>query len=165
MDQRQAGIEIRKAIKTGDLDKVRQLIEADISRLEMMTPFGPWLHVAASFGKVEIVKYLISLGIDINRRGGIFEAAAIKEAVSDGHIEVVRCLLENGAELDVSEPESNPLFGAIYGGHMEIVQLLIEKGIDTKAVYTGNSMKNMDAVAFAKERGQTEIAKLLEIKG
>ncbi len=165
MDQKQAGIEIRKAIMAGDLEAVRQLIEADKSRLEMMTPFGTWLHVAASRGQLEIVKYLLLAGIDLNRRGGVFEAAPIKEAASDGHIKVVRCLLDAGAELDVSEPERNPLFGAIYGGHLEIVKVLIEQGIDTKVAYTGNTMQNMDAVAFAKERGQTEIAKYLEALG
>lgn len=63
--------------------------------------------------------------------------------------------------MDVSDPERNPLFGAIYGGHIEIVRLLIDQGIDTHVKYTGKSMKNMDALAFARERGQMDIAALL----
>ena len=74
---------------------------------------------------------------------------------------MVKYLLSCGAEMDVSEPERNPLFGAIYGGHADIAKLLIESGIDTRVKYTGESMKNMDALAFAHERGQKDIAALL----
>ncbi len=85
-------------------------------------------------------------------------------AASNGHVEIVRSLLDVGAELDVSKPERNPLFGAIYGGHLEIVKLLVERGIDYRVSYTGQSMKNMDALAFALERGQREIARYLAVE-
>lgn len=127
----------------------------------METPFGAWLHVAASVGSVEMVKELLDLGVDINARGGTLGGNALNYAASNGHMEVVKYLLSCGAEMDVSEPERNPLFSAIYGGHIEIVNLLIENGIDIHVKYTGESMKNMDALAFAQERGQAEIAALL----
>ena len=82
-------------------------------------------------------------------------------AASKGHLEVVEYLLQRGVEMDVSEPESNPLFSAIYGGYKDIVTILIEHGIDTQINYTGERMTGMDAVAFALERGQTEIAELI----
>lgn len=50
------------------------------------------------------------------------------------------------------------LFSAIQGGHMEIVKLLIERGIDYRISYTSESMNDMDAEAFARKQGQTEIA-------
>lgn len=130
--------------------------------MNMVTTFGTWLHVAATHGKLEIVKRLIDLGADINRRGGVFGGGAINVAASEGHIDIVRCLLSSGAEIDVSEPERNPLFAAIRGGHIDIVKLLIEHGIDIHVKYTGDSMKNMDALAFAHEQGQKEIANLLD---
>lgn len=164
MDNVQIAKEIRTAIKQGNVERVKTLIGSDVERLNMMTPFGTWLHVAASEGKLEIVKCLIELGADVNRRGGVFDAGAIKEAASEGHIEIVKYLLSCGAEMDMSEPERNPLFGAIYGGHVDVARLLIESGIDINVKYTGKSMKNMDAYAFAIERGQKEIASLLEAK-
>lgn len=162
MDEKEIAKEVRGAIKKDDLIKVKELIEADLQRLNIMTPFGTWLHVAASFGRLDIVKFLVSSGIDVNRCGGTFDASAINRAASEGHIDIVDYLLIQGAELDVSEPEKNPLFGAIYGGHLSIVKLLIEHGIDTQVKYTGKSMKGMDALAFARERGQTEIAGFLQ---
>ena len=63
--------------------------------------------------------------------------------------------------MDTSDPRFNPLFAAIYGGHFDIAKVLIEKGIDTKVKYSGSCMKDMNARAFATERGETEIAQLL----
>lgn len=47
---------IRTSIKAGDLDEVKRLIDEDASRLHLITPFGTWLHVAASLGKQDIVE-------------------------------------------------------------------------------------------------------------
>lgn len=162
LNDKQAGIEIRTAIKQGDTEKVVALIGSDRSRLEMMTVFGSWLHVAAHHGQLEIVKRLVSLGADVNRRGGVSGAGPLDDAAGAGHKEIVLYLLSKGATMDVSEPNRNPLFGAIYSGQAEIARILIENGIDTTVKYTGDSMKNMDALAFAKEWGRTEIIELLQ---
>jgi ankyrin repeat protein len=161
MEEKKLAKDIRAAIKKGDLSGVENLINANRESLNMMTPFGTWLHVAATFGKLDIIKFLIDAGIDVNRYGGTFDGGAINHAAAEGHIYVVEFLLENGAVLDVSESKINPLFAAIYGGHLNIVKLLINKGIDFKIKYTSDTMENMDALAFAKERGQTQIAEYL----
>jgi len=148
---------IRSAIKEGKTAETLALLTEDESRLRMMTPFGSWLHVAAKIGNLEIVKALVGLGLDVNLRGGTFGGSAINLAASCGHLEVVRFLLQAGSELDVSEPERNPLFGAIHGGHIDIVRFLVEAGIDHRIRYTGSSMRDMDALSFARERGQTDV--------
>lgn len=150
--------DIRAAIKDGDLKKVIKLIGTDKESLNFFTGvFGTWLHVAASNGKMNIVKYLIELGIDVNKRSGTYDGNALNEAASEGHVEIVRYLLLCGSQLDVSEPQRNPLFGAITDGYVEIAKLLIESGIDIHVKYENNR----DALAYAVERGQTEIADLI----
>jgi ankyrin repeat protein len=126
-----------------------------------MTPFGTWLHVAAKAGHVDLAGDLIQRGLDVNRRGGTFDGSPLNLAASAGHLPVIQLLLESGAEMDVSEPERNPLFGAIYGGHLEVAKLLVVRGIDYRVRYTGGTMTNMDAEAFARERGEEEIAAYL----
>jgi ankyrin repeat protein len=153
--------EIRTAIKDGDVEKVASLIGSDRDRLNMMTPFGTWLHVAASFGKLDIVRRLLELGADVNAYGGTLGGGPLNVAASEGHLDVVRYLLGQGAALDVSEPERNPLFSAIYGGHTDVARLLIEAGIDTGVRYTGESKKDMDALGFARERGRGDVAAML----
>lgn len=161
MDNVQIAKAIRAAIKQGDTEKVFSLIGSDKARLEMITPFGTWLHVAATHGKLEIVKRLVEMGADVNARAGIAGDSPLNQAASYGHLDVVKYLLSCGAELDVSEPERNPLFGAIHHGQAGIVKLLIDSGINTRVKYTGKSMKDMDALAFAREWGRTDIAEIL----
>lgn len=162
MDSKQVAKEIRSAIKNGNVEKVTELIGSNIELLNMMTPFGTWLHVAASRGKLDIVKKLIELGSNINTLGGVYGGGALNEAASEGHAEIVNYLLSCGAEMDISEPERNPLFGAISNGHVDIAKLLIESGINTNVKYSGESMKGMVALTFAREQGQLKIVKLLE---
>lgn len=162
MDKIQISKEIRSAIKSGNLEKVVELIDSNVEVLNMITPFGTWLHVAASRGELDIVKKLIELGVNINTLGGSYGGGALNVAASKGHINVVRYLLSCGADMDISDPIRNPLFGAISNGYPDIAKLLIESGIDVNVKYTGESMKAMDALAFAKEQGQGEIVKLLE---
>ncbi len=161
IDNKNIARDIFAAIKLGDADKVEAIIAPDNSRLEMITPYGTWLNFAAVIGKLEIIKRLVSLGADVNSKSPVSGGGAINQAASFGHIDIVRYLLSCGAELGVSEPERNPLFGAIQGGHTAIAKLLIDSGIDTQIKYTGESMKGMDALAFAREWGRSDIAELL----
>lgn len=162
MDNKQVAIEIRSAIKKGETEKVAELIGTNTELLNLMTPFGTWLHVAASRGELNIVEKLVELGANINILGGVYGGGALNEAASAGHLEIVNYLLSCGADMDISEPERNPLFGAISNGHVDIAKRLIESGIDTGVKYSGESMKGMDALAFAREQEQEEIARLLE---
>lgn len=162
MDDKQIAKEIRSAIKNGDIEKVIDLISLKPQSLQMMTPFGTWLHVAASKGQLTIVKKLVEMGIDFNTLGGPHGGNALNLAATWGHLDVVNYLLSIGVEMDVSDPVRNPLFGAISNGQVEVAKRLIENGINIKVKYSGESMKEMDALAFAKEQGQREIVELLE---
>ncbi len=162
MDNKQLINEMLDAIEDGDVERVMVLLNSDVDKLNLITPFGTWLHIAASEGQLDIVKKLIDLGVDINKRGGTYDGGAINSAASEGYIEIVKYLLSNGAEFDVSEPTRNPLFGAIMSGNINIVKVLIDNGINTKIKYTGENMTNMDAYAFAIERGQKDIAELIK---
>ncbi|MED1093675.1 ankyrin repeat domain-containing protein [Bacillus paramycoides] len=164
MDKKILNKAIRNAIKIGDINEVKQLIGNDKEILNTMTTFGTWLHVAAKKGHLEMVEYLINKGIDIDARGGTFDASALNLAAGAGHLEIVKYLIKTGAELDVSLAKRNPLFGAIYGGHKEVAEYLVEKGIDISIRYTGENIKNMDAYEYAREFGQTEIAEYLKQK-
>ncbi|ANF46520.1 ankyrin repeat domain-containing protein [Priestia megaterium] len=164
MDQKSINKSIRNAIKAGDINLVKKLIGDDIETLNTMTAFGTWLHVAAKKGHFQIVEYLVEKGIDVNAKGGTFDASALNLAAGSGNLAIVRYLIESGAELDVSLAKRNPLFGAIYGGHKEVVKYLVEKGIDISIKYTGENIKNMNAYEYAREFGQTEIAEYLKQK-
>ena len=159
---RQDTREMLSAIRSKNLEKVVEMVQHHHDLINVITPFGTWLHVASAEGAYDIVQYFVELGLDINKFAGTYNGNSLNEAAGEGHIDVVRYLLTNGSKLDTSDPESNPLFSAIYGGHKDIVQLLLDSGIDASVRYTGKYMKNMDAYDFAVERGQKEIAAILE---
>src|SRR5688572_15155042 len=113
---------IRSAIRNGDLKRVTDLIDANPEAIDMDTAFGSWLHVAASFGQLPIVEELVNQGMDVNARGGTANGNALHRSATNGHIDVVKFLLDSGAEMDVSEPERNALFGTIINGHLDIAK-------------------------------------------
>ena len=149
------------AIQERRIESLEQLLREDLALLNSQTPFGPLLHVAAGAGNLEALKLLLSCGADIDARGGTFGGDALNYAASKAHVEVCKFLLSQGAKFDVSEPERNALFSAIYVGSTELAELFIEYGIDYSVAYTGQSMTNMDARAFAIERGQKEVLAVL----
>jgi ankyrin repeat protein len=53
---------------------------------------------------------------------------------SNGHIEIARLLLQNGADVNVrNNYGSTPLHCAAYNGHIDILHLLFENGADLEA--------------------------------
>jgi ankyrin repeat protein len=164
MDKTQIAKDIRGAIKSGQLDTLKDLLEKEPEMLTWVTPFGTWLHIAAAHGHLEIIEYLINAGIDTNAQGGTFSTNALERAATKGHLDIVEYLINQNVKIDTSEPDRNPLFAAIYGGHLDIVKYLVQNGIDITVKYTGDTMKDMGAYEFAIERGQIEIAEYLKQK-
>jgi uncharacterized protein len=161
-------VEIRRkmsnAIINGDLDLVKEMITTYEGLKETITGYGSWLHVASDEGKLEIVKYFVELGLDVNQYGGFADAGPIRDACYNGHLDVVKYLYENGAELDVSNATRNPLFTAIHKGQFEIVKFLVENGLDITIRYKTNSLDNEGAYEFARTYGKEEIAEYLKEK-
>ncbi|EEL70132.1 ankyrin repeat domain-containing protein [Bacillus mycoides] len=163
MESEEKAIKIYDFIKNGDIEQAKEIIITDKSLLDFVTPYGTWLHVSARAGELDMIKFLVESGLDINLNEGVPKSAPIAHAASEGEIGILEYLFDNGAILDVSDPNRNPLFAAIYGGHLDIVKFLIKNGLDINIKYTEKTMKDMGAYEFAIERGQTEIAEYLKI--
>jgi len=154
---------ISAAIRDRDLSALQQAIEADPQQVRAFTPFaaGTWLHFAAREGNEKAVRYLLSRSIDVNVGDAREGRNALCDACLGGHAEVAKLLLRSGALIDVSDPVRNPLFSAIVGRSVECAKLLLEAGADTTVSYSGGSMEQMTALAFAIERGEMEIATMI----
>lgn len=151
---------ISAAIRDRDLPALKQIMAEEPSQISAFTPFagGTWLHFAAREGYADAVKLLLSLGLDVNVGDAREGRAAICDASLGGHKDVVEILLDAGSSVDTSDSVRNPLFSAIVGRSLPIVRLLLSHGIDSEVSYSGPSMKEVDAVAFALERGEASIA-------
>lgn len=154
--------EMRQAIKKNVLDTIKYLIDNNEGLLDVVTAFGTFLHDASTFGMYDVAKYFVECGIDINRKGGVCDSSALTIAAFKGYKNIVELLCENGAHLDVSSFDRNPLFAAIYNGHIDVVRFLVEKGIALKEYYAIGDLEKVDAYEYARQYGQIEITNYLK---
>lgn len=111
------------------------------------------LRAAAGNNGVDMVKRLISLGIDVN---AIDEGqTALNHACQYGHTEVARLLLEAGANPDIPDTSGvNGLVHAAEHGNVELLSLLIEYGTKLRskwhfgyhALYAATRYGKLDAM-------------------
>lgn len=177
--------EMFTAIKAGDLAAVEKLVTQDHTLVNVMDDQGQSAVLTAAYNqKPEITAFLVKKRARLN----LFEACAVgkiekvksilkkKPAVVNdfapdgfqpiglasffGHVEVVRFLLESGAE--VNTPSHNglkvtPLNSAAAGRHYEIAMLLLEKGANPNIRQEGDFVP----LHSAAMNGQIEMVKLL----
>jgi len=102
---RGANVDLGMACATGDLARVRELLDRDPSLVNRVSDYAGY--------------YLGS-------------GAPIKNAAARGHLEIVRLLLERGADPNLPEegiaPDGHALHAAVVNGHIEIVRLLLKHG-------------------------------------
>jgi ankyrin repeat protein len=138
--------ELQKKLDGPDLDLL-DLIEANsIEEDEIgMTK----LHYAAGYGKkpsLKLVKYLLekSYSVDIDKASDYHGETPLYVAVEYGQLEIVRYLIEKGADIRKRNKEgANPLYQAISSGsfktqncstYVEIAKILLEEGAELDAV-------------------------------
>lgn len=162
MSDKSLPTKIIEAIKAEDVNELYSLFDDNPEQKSFYTFIGgqTWLGYSAQLGKLESVKALLEIGININTGDKREDIKPICSAACK-HFEVTKYLFEQGAVLDVSLSVRNPLFAAIVGNATHIVKFLLESGIDSKKIYNSESMTKMDALAFAVMRGQIDSAKII----
>lgn len=95
------------------------------------------LFYAARKGEFEIVTTLLKFGANQKRYGAYNQTTCLHVAAENGHVEVVRALLENaGTDMEIIDAEtdygSTPLLNAFKRGnpHPEIIRLLLAAGAE-----------------------------------
>ncbi|KAF8155121.1 ankyrin repeat-containing domain protein [Mycena galopus ATCC 62051] len=117
--------------------------------------------MASSRGDLEMVKYLIEHGADLNIN---HQGTALKCASSHGKLEVVKFLIEHGADPNINDfAYGTPLHAASQSGELAIVKYLIENGADPNirmrqgsqgtVVQLAHAADKFEVVAFLKEQG------------
>lgn len=120
-----------------DLDYFRTLIEEkefDMSKHPLVRK-QTYLQCAVMSGNYELVKLILKeeqrRGIDINEPDYMFGTALVY-ATTEGHIEITKLLLDNGANPHyIDDINETPLF---YVTKVEIIQLLLDEGLDINHV-------------------------------
>ncbi len=112
------------------------------------------LMLAALQGNLALVRRLIALDADVNKPGW----APLHYAATNGHVDVMRLLLENHAYIDAESPNgSTPLMMAAGYGTPEAVKLLLEEGADPML----KNQVGLTAIDFANRASRAESAALI----
>ena len=135
---RGAYVDIGMAAFKGDLARVRELLDQDASLATQVDVYN---------------SYYPGCG------------APLKNAAAGGHLEIVKLLLERGADPNLPEegiaPHGHALYSAVYYGHHDIAKLLLEHG----AYPNPEVESSADAVWIAIRRGDIETLELLASYG
>ncbi|XP_031786075.1 ankyrin repeat and KH domain-containing protein mask isoform X6 [Nasonia vitripennis] len=87
------------------------------------------LMEAASAGHVSVAKILLEHGAGINTHSNEFKESALTLACYKGHLDMVRFLLEAGADQEHKTDEMHTaLMEASMDGHVEVARLLLDSG-------------------------------------
>lgn len=153
-------INIFEASATGKLNNVIRLLARDPQLVNAYAEdgFQP-LGLACTFGHLETAEYLIKAGAPINfsSRNGL-KATPIQSAAAAGHENVVKVLLQLGADPNVREQGGyTPLHAAAQNGDEEMIRTLIYGGADL----TLKSNDGKTAMDLAMEAGHEKAAVLL----
>src|SRR5690606_24963491 len=107
----------------------------------------------------EIIAALIDAGADVNRRA--FWKSSLYMAAETGDVELVKFLLERGADPNAAESflgkryDDSALHAAVKGGYVDIVAALLQAGADR----TKKNAQGKPAAVSARKN--SEIARLL----
>jgi uncharacterized protein len=133
-----------------DLAEFTRLLKANPDYL--LGPDGTdlWMWSAALNGKLDVIKALVELGLDVNVPKDSEDAndpyytpeGPILHAAAEGHVDVVRWLLDHGARINYTvrgQSRCLPLLQAATNGHLPVVTALVEHGADIHATWDGTN--------------------------
>ncbi len=125
------------------------------------------INTAAHTGNLERVMELLDQDPSLANRAGdhggyyLGGGTPLKNAAARGHMEIVRLLLERGADPNLPEahiaPHGHALYSAVYNGHYEVAKLLLEKGAHPSPQVESSA----DALSIAAGNGHEGFVRLM----
>ncbi len=169
-DEKTTEQQLIEAIVDGDSGAIRKIVETthfDLKDGWLGDKEGlgaGYLHLAASEGQTKVCQTLVELGIDVNATDSDANVVAMDEAATEGHLDTVRWLLDQGACVDgLSSSVATPLMGAAIEGHLEVTRMLLDAGAEVNREHLRLPQTALDFAVIYKMKGsgQDAVATLL----
>jgi len=153
-------IEMLFAVRTDNIYELMNLMEqgANINWQDSRMEGVSALHEASRNGNIEIVRYLLQKGSDIQLKNynGL---SPLHVAAYCGENEIVRALIAVGADVNAKAKDNiTPLHTAASMGHADTVELLINSGA---AAHARSSKDGSTPEDFATREGHQDVSELL----
>lgn len=117
---------------------------------------------ACTSGDTDLVRAALEHNKSLVNTRGKIGMTPLMLAALQGHKDVVRLLIDNGANINaVNEDNGTPLMAAVNGNNLDIVKLFIDSNADLEI----RSCEDKTALAYAITLGHYEVAKLLAESG
>ena len=143
---------LHNAARAGELEKVRQLLDAGVPVDAVNEYDVTALMYAAGWDHPDVVRLLIERGADLDHRDNLYRANAMTWASQRGHSDVILLLVEHG------ESAKEAILTAVANGDVETVKALIG-AVELSA-------ETLTAVlSRAKLDGAEEVAAVLQAAG
>jgi ankyrin repeat protein len=99
------------------------------------------LHLAAYFGRVNIVEHLLNKGAIIDDGKKLRNDTPLHNAALQGNLPIMKKLINRGADINACAPSvgGSVVNAAIYSGSREAIKLLIDKGASLVTVDSYNA--------------------------
>ena len=144
------------ALKESSFKAAQALVSAPKIKLDSLNVNGESsLMLAALKGELDLAEKMVRKGADVNKTGW----TPLHYAASNGHVAVIKLLLENYAYIDAESPNgSTPLMMASLYGGVGAVQLLLDEGADPLL----KNQQGLTALDFAKSGNRVDAIKVLD---
>jgi len=158
-----APVDLFEASVLGKVDRIQEILKTSPARVSEHAPdgFTP-VALAAFFGQPAAANVLIAAGADVNAAAkNPLKVAALHAAVAGGKLEIVKAVLEAGADPNAQQQAG---FRAIHEagtkGNRALAELLLAHGADPSLP----NDEGKSAIALARDKGHMEFADWLASK-
>ncbi len=168
-------LSLSEAIEQGDLSALALAISSGESALASDVDGYTPLHRAAAAGHLDIVRFLLGTGAEVNATHGDPRLAdyasgftldtPLHLAAGSGYTDVIRALVESGADLNATSLTGDtPLHSAAWSGQLESVRMLLDAGADPSLESeSGTPLDIAQTLADGEWTGDSERASATEI--